>query len=91
MTTEDLSGSLDRYGSLQVLVKARQHKADELQAQIPRLESQVQALTEQRDNFGGAVQAVREKALREVTNAGRQEGPGNCRGRGGGAAGRGKT
>ena len=64
--TEDFSVSLDQYGSLEALAKALQQRADELQAQIPVLESQVRSLTEQRDNAGAVVRAVKEMALQEV-------------------------
>ena len=71
-SNEELSASLVQYGSLEALVEARQHKADELQAQTPKLEAQVKSLTTQRDNAGAAVQAVKEKALQEVVEAGNQ-------------------
>ena len=69
---EHLESALQQLGSLESVVKAREKSAEELGAQIPRLESRVKALTGQQDNAAAAVQAVREKALREVRQAGQQ-------------------
>ena len=72
VTVEHLESALQQLGSLESVVKAREKSAEELGAQIPRLESRVKALTGQQDNAAAAVQAVREKALREVRQAGQQ-------------------
>jgi len=72
VTAEELSGALENYGSLEALTSQKDKQAKELRQQTAKLEIQVKALTEQRDNAQTAVQAVRERALKEVKLAGQQ-------------------
>ena len=72
VTAEELTASLDQYGSLEVLAKARQERADELQVEVSGLESRVTALSQERDNLAVAIQAVQDQGLRQVKKAGIQ-------------------
>ena len=72
VTAEELSGSLEKYGSMEALTRRKDKQAKELGQLTAKLEIQVKALAEQRDNAQVAVQAVREKALNEVQLAGQQ-------------------
>jgi len=67
---EGLVKALERYTSAEMLVQSGQKRANELQGQVATLESQVKALTQERDGIQAAIQAVREKALSEVRQAG---------------------
>jgi len=72
VTAENLSGSLEKYGSLEAFTSQKREQAKELAKQAGKLEIQVKALTEQRDNAKTAVEAVREHALTKVEQAGQQ-------------------
>ena len=61
-----------KYGSLEPLTSQKRRQAKELTQQTAKLEIQVKALTQQRDNARTAVEVVREHALLEVKRAGQQ-------------------
>ena len=72
MGPEELSEILTQYGSLEKLVQDRQASTENLQLQVSKLESQVEVLTRERDTVHAAVLATREKAIKEVKQAGQQ-------------------
>ena len=71
-TVGELAEHLKRYGSLEALTRTRRTEAEELQAHIPLLKAEVQALSEQRSNAEAGIHAVQEEALDEIGEAGRQ-------------------
>ena len=72
VTAEELSGSLNKFGSMEALTRQRGKRAKELKEQTSELETQAKALTEQRDNAQAAIQEIREYALEQVKLAGLQ-------------------
>ncbi len=72
ITAENMADALEQYSSLEALVRARQMEAGELEQKVAGLGSQVTALTQERDDVHAAIQAVRDTALRQVKQAGRQ-------------------
>ncbi len=71
-SAESLASSLENYASLEALAKDLQQRSETLQEQVSKLETQTAALTKERDGVYSAVQALREKALKEVKAAGQQ-------------------
>lgn len=69
---EDVAQSLESFSSLEALSKDRAKQAKALEERVSQLEIQKAALTKERDGVQAAVQALREKALREVKAAGQQ-------------------
>ncbi len=72
VTAEQLAGLLDQYGSIEALVSTRQAQADKLQFEVSTLESQRQALTDERDNIKAALLALKNEGLKQVRQAGSQ-------------------
>jgi len=72
VSAEELSGSLDKYGSLEAFTSQKRKQAKELTEQNDKLEIQVEALTRQRDNAKTAVEAVRDLAVMQVKAAGEE-------------------
>ena len=66
---ERLSKYLDQYASIEALAQTRQERADELQIESSGLESQVTALSQERDNLATAIQAVQDQGLRQIKRA----------------------
>ena len=67
---EALAKALEQCASVETLVHSRRKRADELEGQVAELESQVKALTQERDGIQAAIQAVREGGLSEVRQLG---------------------
>ena len=66
VTAEQLADSLDQFGSIETLAYTRQARADELQVEVSTLESQLQALTEEREHIQVAIRAVKDEGLKQV-------------------------
>ncbi len=72
ITVRQLASALDKLGSTGAVIKDQGRRAGALKAEIPKLESRVEALTEQRENLEGAVLAVKEQAVHNIEQAGRE-------------------
>ena len=70
VTPENLAQTLERYASLEALILDRQKRSDELESEVASLEGQEKALQQANAGTHAAIQAVRDKALAEVQQAG---------------------
>ena len=66
---EKLATHLEEYASQEALIQARREEAEQLQSEVSQLESQVKALGQERDSVHSAIEAVRDKALKQVRAA----------------------
>jgi chromosome segregation ATPase len=61
-----LAEEVNKFSSVEKLCQARLEKAKELEKQIPKLSSQVEALTTERDNVSAAIVALRDSCLSQI-------------------------
>lgn len=62
----EMAGALEKFGTLDKLCKDREKRSQELHGEAKKLTSQVNALTEERDNIGAAIEAVKDKVLAQL-------------------------
>ena len=72
LSVEELAESLEEYSTIQALSADREREAEEKQKKVTGLEAQVLGLAQERDSAHSAIEAVRDKALKQVRTAEKQ-------------------
>ena len=72
VSAEGLTESLDKYSSIEALARSRRKESDEIKVKDSALDSQVKALTQERQDLQAAIRAVGEEGLRQVKKIGNQ-------------------